>query len=304
MLTPNNPYYQQVVLLIELLPIVAQETCFSLKGSPAIDVFVPNMPRLSVDIDLTYLPVHDRRTSLREVGAALERLAISIEGKWSRVRIDRHSAEGQVFKLIVWRGNAQVKIEVSPVLRGCVREPTFLGPSPTVENQFGYVEAHVVHSHDLYAGKLCAALDRQHPRDLFDVKVLLETEGLDEELIDVLIVYLLSSNRALAEMLSPNLHPIAATFEEQFRGMALVPVTVEELEHTRQSMITRIREGLSEQHRNFLISFKHGEPHWGLLNVQGVEQLPAVQWKLKNIRSMTPAKRKQAIDRLRHVLFG
>jgi len=72
LLTPDNPYYQQVVLLLDVLPIVGQETCFALKGGTAINLFVRNLPRLSVDIDLTYLPVQDRTTSLREVGSALE----------------------------------------------------------------------------------------------------------------------------------------------------------------------------------------------------------------------------------------
>jgi len=220
------------------------------------------------------------------------------------VLVDRTAAEGQVVKLVVWRNRARVKIEVSPVLRGCVREPAIRGVTSTVEAQFGYVEVPVVHSRDLYAGKLCAALDRQHPRDLFDVHQLLENEGLDEGLIEVFVVYLLSSNRALAEMLSPNLQPISVTFEEQFRGMALTPVTVEELEHTRKTMITLLHERITERQRNFLMSFKRGEPNWGLLSLSEVEHLPAVQWKLRNIHSMTPTKREQAVERLRHVLFS
>lgn len=60
--------------------------------------------------------------------------------------------------------------------------------SPQVEAQFGYVEAPVLHLHDLYSGKLVAALDRQHPRDLFDVQLLLENEGLDDDLVEVFIV--------------------------------------------------------------------------------------------------------------------
>ncbi len=304
MLTRANPYYQQVVLLLEVLPIVAQENCFALKGGTAINLFLRDLPRLSVDIDLTYLPVQDRTTSLREVGSALERLGISIEKKWPGVRVERAAAEGQVFKLVVWRGNARIKIEVSPVLRGCVREPAMRGVSPTVEEQFGYVEVPVLHSHDLYSGKLCAALDRQHPRDLFDVKQLLENEGLDDGIFEVFLVYLLSSPRPLAEMLSPNLQPIAQTFEEQFRGMALIPVTVAELEKTRDTMITLIHERLTERQREFLLSFKRGEPTWNLLNVKGVEHLPAVKWKMLNIQQMTPAKRDRAVERLRRVLFG
>ncbi|GJL65499.1 MAG: hypothetical protein NPIRA05_04700 [Nitrospirales bacterium] len=301
MLTPANPYYQQVALLLDVLPLVAEEPCFALKGGTAINLFVRDLPRLSVDIDLTYLPVQDRTTSFREVGAALERLATSIQKKWPG-RIERMTNEGHVFKLIVRRHHSQIKIEVSPVLRGCVREPSIRGVCSMVEEQFGYVEVPVVHSHDLYSGKLCAALDRQHPRDLFDVKQLLEHEGLDDNLLEVFLVYLLSSNRSLTELLSPNLQPLARTFEEQFRGMALIPVTVEELEHTRKKMITLIHERLTERQRTFLLSFKRGEPDWSLLPFDGIERLPAVQWKLLNIQRMAPFKREQAVERLRQVL--
>ena len=304
MLREDNPYRPQVVLLLDVLPLVAKERCFALKGGTAINLFVRDLPRLSVDIDLTYVPVQDRATSLAEVGAALERIATTIEGQSKGVRVERTSAEGQIIKLVAWRGRARVKIEVSPVLRGCVREPAMRGVSPAVEAQFGYIEVPVVHLDDLYAGKLCAALDRQHPRDLFDVQLLLKHEGINDGLLEVFVVYLLSSDRPLAEMLAPSRQPLATIFEEQFRGMALTPVTVNELEQTRETMISLIRTKLTEHQRRFLLSFKRGEPDWGLLNLAGVADLPAVQWKLQNVRRMAPTKRDQALERLRRVLYG
>ena len=304
MLPEDNPYYPQMALLMDVLPLVANESCFALKGGTAINLFVRDLPRLSVDIDLTYLPVKDRAASLAEVGAALERIASAIEGQLKGIRVERTTAEGQVIKLVAWRGRVRVKIEVSPVLRGCVREPAMRGVSPAVEAQFGYIEVPVVHVDDLYAGKLCAALDRQHPRDLFDVQLLLEHEGLNDALLEVFVVYLLSGDRALADMLSPNLVPMSATFEDQFRGMTLVPVTVQELEQTRTTMIAMIQSRLTERQRQFLLSFKRGEPNWELLSLTGVADLPAVQWKLMNVRRMSPAKREQAVERLRRVLYG
>ncbi len=304
MLAKDNPYRPQVVLLLDVLPFVAAEPCFALKGGTAINLFVRDLPRLSVDIDLTYLPVQDRVTSLAAVGAALERIASAIERKLKGIRVERITAEEQVVKLVAWRGPVRVKIEVSPVLRGCVREPSVRGVSPAVEAQFGYIEAPVVHVDDLYAGKLCAALDRQHPRDLFDVQLLLQQEGLTDALLEVFVVYLLSGDRSLADMMSPSLQPIAATFEGQFRGMTIVPVTVQELEETRTTMISLIQSRLTERQRQFLLSFKRGEPDWALLSVTGVADLPAVQWKLMNVRRMSAAKREQAVERLRRVLLG
>lgn len=136
----NNPYRQQVALLLEVLPLVGRESCFALKGGTAINLFVRNMPRLSVDIDLAYLPVQDRATSLFEVAAALERIASAIESRLRGSNVQRTIVEGQLIKLVAWRGGARVKIEVSPVLRGCVRDPAVLGVSAAVEESFGYVE--------------------------------------------------------------------------------------------------------------------------------------------------------------------
>jgi predicted nucleotidyltransferase component of viral defense system len=303
-LREDNPYRPQVVLLLDVLPLVALERCFALKGGTAINLFVRDLPRLSVDIDLTYVPVQDRVTSLAEVGKALERVALSIEAQAKNIRVERTRAEGEVVKLVASRVRARVKIEVSPVLRGCAREPTMRGVSPAVEAQFGYIEVPVVHLDDLYAGKLCAALDRQHPRDLFDVQLLLKHEGINDGLLEVFVIYLLSSDRPLAEMLAPSRQPLATIFEEQFHGMALEPVTVNELEQTRETMISLIRTKLTDRQRQFLLSFKGGEPDWGLLNLAGVADLPAVQWKLQNVRRMAPVKREQALERLRRVLYG
>lgn len=304
MLREDNPYRPQVVLLLDVLPLVATERCFALKDGTAINLFVRDLPRLSVDIDLTYVPVQDRATSLAEVGAALERIASSIDAHSKGVHVERTSAEGQILKLVAWRGRARVKIEVSPVLRGCVCEPAVRGVSPAVEAQFGYIEVPVVHLDDLYAGKLCAALDRQHPCDLFDVQLLLKHEGITDGLLEVFVVYLLSGDRPLAEMLAPNRQPMADVFEEQFRGMALKPVTVNELEETREIMISLIRTKLTERQRQFLLSFKRGEPDWALVNLAGVAELPAVKWKLQNVRLMKPEKHAQALERLRRVLYG
>lgn len=235
---------------------------------------------------------------------ALTRIASSLEKQPKGIRVDRTHAEEEVIKLFAWRGRVRVKIEVSPVLRGCVRVPTIRGVNQSVASQFGYIEVPVVHWHDLYAGKLCAALDRQHPRDLFDVQLLLEHEGVDDALMEVFVIYLISGDRSITDMLAPKRQPLTTIFEEQFLGMALRPVTVQELEHTRETMIALIGAALTERQRQFLLSFKHGEPDWNLLNLDRIDALPAVQWKLENIRRMTPGKREQAVARLRGVLYG
>ena len=220
------------------------------------------------------------------------------------IRVQRVGGKDQVLKLLVQKDHLQIKIEVSPVLRGSVRPVSMQAVSPEVERQLGYVEVQVLHSHDIYAGKICAALDRQHPRDLFDVKTLLETDGINNDLLEVFIIYLISSDRPISELLSPRFMPLAVTFESQFRGMTLQEVSLQELEETRQSLVQLVNTMLTPTQRKFLVGFKQGEPDWSLLlSVKGVQNLPGVQWKLLNIRRMTPAKRKEALRKLKIVLF-
>lgn len=69
-----DTYRQQVALLLRVLPFVEEERAFALKGGTAINLFVRDMPRLSVDIDLTWLPVEDRATSLAAINAAMLRI--------------------------------------------------------------------------------------------------------------------------------------------------------------------------------------------------------------------------------------
>jgi hypothetical protein len=160
---PNNPFFSQVQLVVTLLPLVAEHACFALKGGTALNLFVRDLPRLSVDIDLTYLPVQDRSASLSGIDGALHALGETIESKVprSRVRPAYLQGTGKRFKLVVWQDDMAVKIEVNPVLRGSVYASQARGIVDKVRAQFGYAQLLVLSFEDLYAGKLCAALDRQ-----------------------------------------------------------------------------------------------------------------------------------------------
>jgi predicted nucleotidyltransferase component of viral defense system len=175
-------YKRQVALLIRVLPLVTAEACFALKGGTAINLFIRDLPRLSVDIDLTYLPVAPRPQSLADINAAMKRIAGKIKTILPDAQIAETKTENTVVKLTVRSQGVQIKIEVTPVLRGCVFEPEMLSVKPAVEEAFGFAEARIVSFADLYAGKIVAALDRQHPRDLFDVRDLLANEGVTDDL--------------------------------------------------------------------------------------------------------------------------
>lgn len=120
----------------------------------------------------------------------------------------------------------------------------------------------VVNFADLYAGKICAALDRQHPRDLFDVKQLLDNEGLTDELRKALLVYIISHPRPIAELLRPNFKDISGVYEGEFRNMADQDIPQAELEATRGHLVRIINSSLTPQERSFLLSFKNRTPDW------------------------------------------
>ncbi len=300
----DERYRRQVALLVEVLPLIAPEDCFALKGGTAINLFVRDMPRLSIDIDLTYLPVKNRPSSLKDIDAAMRRTAANIEGSIRGARASPVALSGEncVNKLVVRANGVQIKIEVTPVLRGCVYEPQERQVTPRVEVSIGFAEILVVSHADLYAGKIVAALDRQHPRDLFDVRELLANEGIDDALRKAFVVYLVSHNRTMAEVLDPTRQEISEEFARGFSGMTETPVTVEELVEARETLISDIVGGMPRDHRDFLLSFKQGQPDWSLLGLPGAEDLPAVRWKLQNLAKLTKNKRAALLERLSEVL--
>jgi predicted nucleotidyltransferase component of viral defense system len=300
----DNSYRRQAALLIKVVPLVAVETSFALKGGTAINLFLRDMPRLSVDLDLTYVPVADRASSLKEIHAAMRRIAKTIERGVPGALVSASAPRGEkaITKLIVRAGDAQIKIEVTPVLRGCVYEPTVRSVSERVEAEFGFAEMSVVSFADLYAGKIVAALDRQHPRDLFDVRDLLAHEGVDDSLRKAFVVYLLSHDRPMAEVLAPARLDISAEYKRGFEGMVDKPVTLDELLQTREDLIREIVGKMPEQHRRFLISVKRGEPDWALLGLPGAKDLPAVSWKLENLAKLSADKRAQLLNGLSKAL--
>jgi len=297
-------YRRQVALLIQAIPLVATEPGFALKGGTAINLFVRDMPRLSVDIDLTYLPVADRAASLRGIGAGMRAIGEAIRRGIPGARVSASKLQGEncITRLIVRADGVQIKIEVTPVLRGCVYEPALRAVSAPVEDRFGFAEMQVVSFADLYAGKIVAALDRQHPRDLFDVRELLANEGIDGALRKAFIVYLLSHNRPMAEVLAPARLDIAAEFERGFDGMTETPASLDELIAARETLIEAIVGAMPDDHRRFLISVKRGEPDWPLLDLPGAEALPAVRWRVENLAKLDRKRRDALVRRLGEAL--
>ena len=296
-------YKRQVQLLVQTLPVVFREKCFALKGGTAINLFIRDLPRLSVDIDLVYLPHADRDEALTDIRHALARIADNLVQTIPHLTIHRSFDEKvDALRLVVGQGDVRIKIELSPVLRGCVFEPELRAVSTNVEDMFGFVEAPLVSFADLYGGRICAALDRQHPRDLFDMKLLFDHEGLNESVRKAALVYIISHPRPISELLSPHLLDITDIYHHEFSGMTRVSVSLPDLLQARQQLIEQLGREMPGEEREFLLGFKAGNPDWKLLGLNGIERLPAVRWRQMNLEKMPPAKRQEAIAKLGQVL--
>ena len=298
------PFTEQVRLLVMLLPHVAKQDCFALKGGTAINLFLRDMPRLSVDIDLAYIPVEDRDTSLAGIDGALFKITNDIERAVPRTSVRSSTLKGtdKRFKLVVSQGSTTVKVEVSPVLRGSVFPTEQRQLSPKAEAEFGFAKVPLLSFEDLYAGKICATLDRQHPRDLYDIHLLLNSEGISERLKNAFLVYLMSHNRPMAELLAPNLVDIEPLYLAEFDGMMFEPISLLDLEGTLSQLIQKVHGALTDPDRRFLVSFKNGEADWSAFPIPDVERLPSIQWKMLNLNRMDRTKRQKAIIKLEKVL--
>lgn len=302
----NERYLKQAELLVRLLPYIAREEVFALKGGTAINFFWRDYPRLSVDIDLTYLKVQERDLSLLEIN---DRLA-SIGARITRIFRNINTQQKQdsdnklIYGLIIRDKDATVKIEANTVIRGTVYPPVRKRLCAKAEELFELtLTANTLSFEDLYGGKICAALDRQHPRDLFDIKLLFNNEGLTENIRKAFIVYLISHDRPMVELLNPGLQDIKQIFENEFAGMTTEAVRLDDLINVRTELIKKIKTSLTEDEIKFLLSFKNRKPEWKLLGIEGIENLPAVKWKLINLGKMKPEKHNQAYEKLERYLL-
>jgi len=298
-------YFKQAELLLRILPYIEAENVFALKGDTAINFFVRELPRLSVDIDLAYIPVSNRDDALTDISRALKNISLKVKRIFSGCQVSLIKLKDSDFlrKIIISANDVTVKIEPNLIMRGTVYDPEVMELSQNAQNSFEMsVSVKALSFSELYASKICATLDRQHPRDLFDMHMLLKNEGIDKRMHKAFIVYLICHPRPIVELLNPNFLDIKPIFENDFVGMTTVNISLEDLLDTRKTLVSSIRESLTNEERKFLISVKKGKPEWNLLGLTGIEDLPAVKWKLMNIKKMDKKKHKEALEKLRNYL--
>lgn len=283
----REQYMQQVELLVRTLPFIARQDVFALKGGTAINLFYRDMPRLSVDIDLTYLPVEDRDATLAGIDAALDRIREDLLRNLRGVTVQRIAGGGNNdTRVLVRQGSTEVKIETSPVARGTVHPPELRPVADAVADTFGFAEMQVVAFEDLFGGKLHAAVDRQHPRDLFDVKLLYENEGLTDALFRTFLIYVASSGPPPHELIKPSLSEIDDTFAKEFEGMTVRSVSLSELKDARIKLTKDLLARLDDRAMRFLLSLHDAEPDFDVIGLPQAAVLPAVRWKLLNLTKL------------------
>lgn len=297
----TTQYNDQVALLLRILPALQHTPEFALKGGTALNLFVENMPRLSVDIDLTYLPLAPREASLTDIDSQLQILGARL----IRIlpNIDLQYTTSQSPKLLVRHKKASVKIEPNPIIRGSLLPTVQKTLCTAAQTRYQtFLETQCLDNAELYAGKICAALDRQHPRDLFDLRPLVPFKSINDKVRQAFVAYVAAHSRPIAEVLSPKPKNIEQAFTQQFTGMTEEPVNLYELIFIREQLSQWVSTALTTDERSFLLSIKRAEPDWSLLPFNNLDKWPAIQWKLHNIRRMTRTKHRDAVNRLEQLL--
>ncbi len=299
-------YRAQVDLLLHILPYVAQEESLALKGGTAINLFVHDMPRFSIDIDLTYLPFADRGEALQNIADALRRIKDRLEKAIPGITANILSQSGgQDAKLVCRLQQATIKVEVNTVTRGHLWPTRKMQVTTATQDEFAKSAVINVVSHgELFGGKICAALDRQHPRDVFDIAQLFAHEGITDDVRLGFIGSLLSHPRPIHEVIRPNFQDRRTEFDTQFAGMTIAPFNYDDFEVARERLVQEIHARLTADERAFLLSFKSGEPDWDLVPIKVLQTMPAVQWKLSHIRQLkqNAPKHMEHLDALRKAL--
>ncbi|MBY4597752.1 nucleotidyl transferase AbiEii/AbiGii toxin family protein [Ottowia caeni] len=282
----DKSYADTVRLLLTVAPEVFANDIFAMKGGTAINLFEQDMPRLSVDIDVVFCPWQMQRDeALAAINNELATIAQRIEPLGMQTRLLR-SKDLDATKLLIENDTSQVKIEVNFVFRGTVLPVARKPLRARASDLFGVeLNAPILARDELYAGKLVAALDRQHPRDLFDVWQLYEAGGLSEGMVECFVIYLAGHNRPSHEVLFGNDKDLAQEYERAFVGMTEVDCPLQTLLNVRAQLREDLPNRLTQEHRRFLSGLVRATPEWSLIRCEHAAQLPALRWKLANLQA-------------------
>lgn len=295
----NEQYAKQVTLLLKIIPELNKMPEFAMHGGTAINLFYHDMPRLSVDIDLTYIPFEGREKDMRNIGVLLEKLSEKLKKTIPGIQINTGPHSHEEMKLFCRHNNVEVKIEVNTINRGVLKATEQYALCHAAQNYFNmFCEMTIVPEAQLFGGKMVAALDRQHPRDLFDTKKLFDQKHLTPDLMEGFLFCLFSSKRPLIEILKPNFLNHESALTNQFAGMSAEAFTYTMFENERKRLIAAIHKNMTPQQKQMIISFAEGQPDW-LYGDWG--KYPGIAWKLQNINKLKHKNPEKYRDQITHL---
>ncbi len=280
----DKSYVDTVRLMLEVMPDVFQSRSFAMKGGTALNFFVQDMPRLSVDIDVVFASHQTGRdAALAEIAAELAALQRRLTSRGIKAEI-ASSKTGDETKILARRGREEVKIEINHVFRGTLLPIQHRSLVKTASHLFTTsLSVPTLAVAELYGSKLVAAMDRQHPRDLFDVHGMFNRFGLTPEIVECFVGYIAGHNRPVHEVLGSRDIDLARPFENEFAGMEREPVSLKVLEDARVRLRRELAVALTANHKRFLVGLVAGEPPWEAMQCRHLAELPAIQWKLQNL---------------------
>jgi len=286
----DRQYVDAVRLLLTVAPVIFESPRFALKGGTALNLFVQDLPRLSVDIDVVFTDhALEREPALIAIGNGLQAAKAKLERMGYSADI-RRTQKGDEAKLLVADRDSQIKVEVNFVFRGTLLPVELRALVSSARNLFTTaMELPVLAIPELYGSKLVAALDRQHPRDWFDVAAMTDGIGIDAKVVDCFVAYLAGHNRPIHEVLFSNDLPLDEIFNTDFVGLTAVEIPLQRLIETQQHIRQELPKALTDAHRRFLLSFVRAEPDWSLMPFDHLKDLPAIRWKLLNLERLRKA---------------
>ncbi|MDR0723995.1 MAG: nucleotidyl transferase AbiEii/AbiGii toxin family protein [Endomicrobium sp.] len=291
-------YKRQAELLISVLPHIKLEECFALKGGTAINFFVRDLPRLSVDIDLTYIGFENRDIAFKNINNALERISTKLKKANLKTTISTYSNE--IKKVLCSSNFAEIKIEPNYNSRGYIYCPKVMPITEKIVDKYGvFLDSNIIATAELYGGKIHAAVSRQHPRDLFDIKILFQEEGgITQEIKKAFIYTVLADNSTPYELLNPTIKDQRQTLENNFYGMTDIEFTYKDHEQTLQKLIKTLHNSFTKEDREFILSFYSLNPKWDLVNIPNIQRLPAIQWKFINLQKMSKSQLDNQLEKI------
>lgn len=283
----DSSYIEIARLMLLTAPHIFQASDFAMKGGTALNLFLHDMPRLSVDIDIAFIDhTKSREEALQSIRQELQSLCQRLEPLGLKGTLVS-TGDSEDVKIMITRGAVSMKVEVNYNFRGTLLPPRNARISELASRSF-LMDFSIpsLAREELYGGKLVAALDRQHPRDFFDVREMFLQDHFDMKVVDCFVCYIAGHNNTAHGVLFSNDKKLSTIYEEQFVGMTTKPVSLAELQEARSELRSTLRANLQDRHKMFLLGLVRLNPDWSLMPFPHLRELPALKWKILNLEKL------------------